>query len=668
MVDAASTFSIQFEDIAAGPHIAALYHGFASLLPGSHWWILNEKMVRRPFPYAECPPFCEIAASDPTLQKRHTETAVRVLHQNASSPFGNILPCCNGFLQALIEFRYRGQLVGGIGICHVEPSARRFLEQVVRIVDGYLKLLASTLEDHDDIELVHHLLSNTISVLHLDQLLERLTDEICSTIGIEQGLILLINEDGEFYPAYTRNFPKELLKLRNLQLTRYDYQDLYRKDSPPFYELLADDPIFQWFYAALQQCQCIAPKDEPACMAIPFVRNNYMIGVLITLVDHVHVPSHAKERLIQLLAVGGAAALDNALILERMNQRRKALSTIHVVHRLISANITAKEMIAKIGQLTRQLLKVEKCSIMLIDENRENLIPHVALGLEKNEVGRYLLRFGEGLPGWVAVNLNPVIYHPGDLAHRPWKDAGEKYPAESYMSVALYDDDIEGVMTVADMERDFTPGDREILLTFAEQAVLAIKNARIHEGERTITINVLKSIANLIETHDPSVAGVTVKTCNLAQQIARRLELSEREYLNLTYAALLHDAGMLRMLQTKIPVQEQQLKGRKLSLQFVKALGLEQEVEEIVYHIHESWDGRGRPDELQGGYIPLGARIIAVAHAYTLLLDRYSHERTQEAAREKTMQIISRLNRKSFDPNIVETLERILLNSGEEVT
>ena len=35
MVDAASIFTIQFEDIAAGPHIAALYHGFASLLPGS---------------------------------------------------------------------------------------------------------------------------------------------------------------------------------------------------------------------------------------------------------------------------------------------------------------------------------------------------------------------------------------------------------------------------------------------------------------------------------------------------------------------------------------------------------------------------------------------------------------------------------------------------------
>ena len=91
-------------------------------------------------------------------------------------------------------------------------------------------------------------------------------------------------------------------------------------------------------------------------------------------------------------------------------------------------------------------------------------------------------------------------------------------------------------------------------------------------------------------------------------------------------AALLHDAGMLRMLQTKIPVQEHQIKGRTLSLQFVRALGLDAEVEDIIYHVYETWNGHGSPDELKGSHIPLGSRILAVAHSYTLLYDRYSHE------------------------------------------
>ncbi len=660
MADTYSTFPIRFTDIAMNPHILALYRGFASFLPDSHWWVLDEKMVRHPFPFSDSTPFCKTAEDDPAQQKRILEILVQSIFSDQITKNTHILDCCDGFLQGITEFRYRGILVGGIGICKVKSEDKPLLSQILRIIEGYLSLLANTLENNDDLELVHHLLSDTISVLNLDQLLERLTDELCSTLGLENGLILLINEDGEFYPAFVRNFPKELLRLRNLHLTRYEYQEPYRKNTPPYYELVQNDPLRDWFLSSLKNFRIIEPSDDISCMAIPFVRNNYMIGILLTAKAQVDVITSARERLVQLLSVGGAAALDNALILERMNLRRKALSTIHVVHRLISANISAKEMMGKIGQLTRQLLKVRKCSIMLMDNEKEKLIPRITLGLDKNEVGQQIYYLGEGLPGWVAENLNPYIFHPNDLSSQPWENIGETYPSESYLSVALFDDDIEGVITVADSERDFTPGDREILLTFAEQAILAIKSARLHESERSITVNVLKSIANLIETHEPTSPGVTVKTCNLTQKIARKLNVNERDYQNITYAALLHDAGMLRMLQSKIPIEEHQVKGRQLSLQFVKALGLDSEVEDIVYHIHETWNGHGRPDELKGSQIPLGSRIIAVAHAYILLHDRYSHENPHDTAHEKSMKVIDRLNRRSFDPDVVNALEQIL--------
>ena len=36
----------------------------------------------------------------------------------------------------------------------------------------------------------------------------------------------------------------------------------------------------------------------------------------------------------------------------------------------------------------------------------------------------------------------------------------------------------------------------------------------------------------------------------------------------------------------------------------------------VVLHHHESWDGDGYPGRLEGGAIPLSARIVAVADAF----------------------------------------------------
>jgi len=370
--------------------------------------------------------------------------------------------------------------------------------------------------------------------------------------------------------------------------------------------------------------------------------------------------SVVKQNLIRLLATGGAAALDYALTLERMKKRHKALSTIHIVHRLISSSFTTNEILPKIGQLTLQLLQAQRCSIMLCDAEREVLLPKVSLGLDEDETGAKETKIGEGLAGWVAENFNPVIFHPA-CDTPPWPATGETYPAESYLSVALFDTDIEGVVTVAGKKGDFTPGDREILVTFAEQAVLAIKNARTHEGERIFTIKALTSIANLIESQDPGVPGVTAATCRWAQRIAAFLQLGESDIQNIVYAALLNESGMLRTFGSQTPYEEQRQKGPQLSLRMTESLGLPDDAGRIVYHINELWSGEGYPDKLKGREIPLGSRIIAIAYAFSALLNR--NGRSVEDGRQgllKAHRTLSRFNERSYDPEIIEQLKTVI--------
>jgi PAS domain S-box-containing protein len=73
---------------------------------------------------------------------------------------------------------------------------------------------------------------------------------------------------------------------------------------------------------------------------------------------------------------------------------------------------------------------------------------------------------------------------------------------------------------------------------------------------------------------------------------------------------------------------------------------------EIAYYHHESWDGSGYPEGMQGESIPLSARIVALADVYDALTtsrvykEAYSHH--------KAIDIILREKGKKFDPDIAD--------------
>jgi HD-GYP domain-containing protein (c-di-GMP phosphodiesterase class II) len=79
---------------------------------------------------------------------------------------------------------------------------------------------------------------------------------------------------------------------------------------------------------------------------------------------------------------------------------------------------------------------------------------------------------------------------------------------------------------------------------------------------------------------------------------------------------------------------------------------------EIVLHHHEAWNGRGYPNQLKGDAIPLGARITAVAEAYSALTSwRPYHEAWD--ARVALSEIRSDMERGRFDPQVVQALTEV---------
>ncbi len=84
---------------------------------------------------------------------------------------------------------------------------------------------------------------------------------------------------------------------------------------------------------------------------------------------------------------------------------------------------------------------------------------------------------------------------------------------------------------------------------------------------------------------------------------------------------------------------------------------------DIIHHHHEAWNGKGYPDRLRGEDIPLGARITAVAEAYSALTSwrPYHPMRDLHGA---ISEIRSDVERGKFDPKVVDALEEVIRSTS----
>jgi HD-GYP domain-containing protein (c-di-GMP phosphodiesterase class II) len=80
---------------------------------------------------------------------------------------------------------------------------------------------------------------------------------------------------------------------------------------------------------------------------------------------------------------------------------------------------------------------------------------------------------------------------------------------------------------------------------------------------------------------------------------------------------------------------------------------------------HEQWNGHGYPDGLAGEAIPLGARIIAVADAYSAITTTRPYRQKSDA--DWALQELQRCAGMQFDPAVIKALDHALGARSREV-
>lgn len=152
-----------------------------------------------------------------------------------------------------------------------------------------------------------------------------------------------------------------------------------------------------------------------------------------------------------------------------------------------------------------------------------------------------------------------------------------------------------------------------------------------------------------------------------ALAIADELGTAEEERRLVEFGALLHDIGKMstpkEILHKKGPLDDDEWETmRRHTIDGQRMLdqvgGTLHDVGVVVRSSHERYDGNGYPDRLRGEDIPLSARIVAVADAYSAMTTRRSYREAMDpaaAARELRTNAGTQ-----FDPAVVEAALTVL--------
>jgi putative nucleotidyltransferase with HDIG domain len=244
----------------------------------------------------------------------------------------------------------------------------------------------------------------------------------------------------------------------------------------------------------------------------------------------------------------------------------------------------------------------------------------------------------------------------------------------SLLAVPLrHGDDIAAVLAVDVCEgsRRFTPEDLDLLTVMADQASVAMENARLYGDMQDLYVATIKSLAYTIEAKDKYTRGHSDRVTEYAVAIAERMGFSPDEISTLKFAGILHDIGKIAIAEEILnkpgklsPVEREVVQTHPAeSARIIRPIGFLKEVVPIVEHHHEWFDGTGYNAGLAGDSIPRGARVLSVADAFEAMTsDRPYHSALPWP------NAIAELKRGAgtqFDPDVVEVFVGMILESLE---
>jgi len=170
----------------------------------------------------------------------------------------------------------------------------------------------------------------------------------------------------------------------------------------------------------------------------------------------------------------------------------RRLAILTDVVKTANSILEPRKVIELVVEKIRQLIPSEAWSLLMVDEEKQELVFEAALGAKGKEAASIRPKIGEGVAGWVAESGKPAIVNDvkRDPRFAPHVDAKTSFETRSILCAPLISRGRTiGVLEILNKRGgSFTKTDLEQVLTLVEPCAIAIENAILFQRTEQLTI------------------------------------------------------------------------------------------------------------------------------------------------------------------------------------
>ncbi len=424
-------------------------------------------------------------------------------------------------------------------------------------------------------------------------------------------------------------------------------------------------------------------KNGTAKLVNEFARGNIYFGEGVNNVAMMHF-ENAKNL---SLEYGDELSLVG-YVLTRIKQLRSGLDfsapvssdplvSLVKIGRSISAVTDIDVLLRVIAEETRIAIQADRCTVFLLDKEKDELWSKVALGMDSQEI-----RFpaDKGLAGYVVKTGEPLNIPDAynDPRFNPDVDKETGYKTKTILCLPIKNNNKEiiGAFQVLNKKGGvFTKVDEDLLVAIGGSASIALENAQLFEQQKELYKeqkelfeSFINTLAASIDARDKITAGHSARVKLYAMLLVEALGCDDKFKELVERAAILHDIGKIGIRDTVLqkegkltPEEYKHIQEHvQITHNILDKIYMSNDfkmITEIACSHHEKYDGTGYYRQLKGEDIPYGGRILAVADVFDAITSR-RHYRDKMPI-QNVITILLEGKNKHFDGNLVDVFLKI---------
>jgi len=288
-----------------------------------------------------------------------------------------------------------------------------------------------------------------------------------------------------------------------------------------------------------------------AVVGVPVHWGDEFLGVLQVTANLPRTFSPADAELLSLFATQAALAIRNARLHEQAQHRMESLANLNRASRVITSSLDVEKVLEQIVDLAGAVINSDYTSVVLLDEEGQPVretehftgMPTVSQRIRNRGITRLVL--GSGQP--VVVDDISGEGKMSPPVHWPDGESMKANPAAVTAGICSFaaapiqtEGRTIGVLFVHSLQPRTFHGQLPLLTTFANQAAIAVRNARLFEAERE-----QRELAEALE----EAAAAVSSTLDPDQVLDRILEQVERVVVGDAFNVMLLENGIARIVR-----------------------------------------------------------------------------------------------------------------------